>query len=78
MELKKNCIPLSFVKEGSRVKVAQIVAGQGLKRRLYVLGLVPDAELEVVMNSLKGPFIITIKGSRIVIGHGIAQKIMVT
>ncbi|MCX7966529.1 MAG: ferrous iron transport protein A [Syntrophorhabdaceae bacterium] len=77
MESKTHCMPLCFVKKGSRVKVIKIIAGCGLTKKLTDLGVIPATELEVLHNSIKGPFVISIKGSRIVIGYGIAEKIMV-
>ena len=41
------------------------------------LGMLPGAELEVIQNSGHGPFVIAVKGSRIVIGRGMAARIAV-
>lgn len=41
------------------------------------MGLVPGVEIEVLRNSLHGPFLIAVKGSRIMLGRGMAQKIVV-
>ncbi len=41
------------------------------------MGLVPGAEIEVLRNSLHGPFLISVKGSRIALGRGMAQDIVV-
>ncbi len=77
MRHNSHSIPLTFVNEGSRARIVKIETGPGLKSRLTAMGLVPEAEIEVVMNSLKGPFVISIKGSRIILGRGIAGRIMV-
>jgi Fe2+ transport system protein FeoA len=42
------------------------------------MGLVPGTEIDVIMNSSRGPFIVAVKGCRIILGHGMAHKIMVT
>ncbi len=70
-------MPLATVKAGSKVRFVNVQAGQALKARLAAMGLVPGSELEVVSNSLHGPFIVSVKGSRLVLGRGMAQKIMV-
>ncbi len=70
-------MPLAAVKPGKRVFIIGLTAGDGLRGRLAALGLVPGAQVEVITNSARGPFIISVKGSRIVLGHGMAQKIMV-
>jgi len=40
--------------------------------------MVPGVEIEVLRNSMHGPFLVEVKGSRIILGRGMAQKIIVT
>lgn len=70
-------MPLAMVKAGERVRLVAVDAGRGLQTRLTAMGLVPGVEIEVLRNSLHGPFIVAVKGCRMVLGHGITQKIMV-
>lgn len=70
-------MPLALVKAGRRVCIVGLNAGQGLQGRLAAMGLVPGTQVEVIMNSARGPFIVSVRGSRIVLGRGMAQKIMV-
>ena len=70
-------MPLAIVQVGRRVRFVAVDAGRGLQSRLSSMGLVPGVEIEVLQNSLQGPFLIAVKGSRIMIGRGMAQKIMV-
>lgn len=70
-------MPLAIVQVGRRVRFVAVDAGRGLQSRLSSMGLVPGVEIEVLRNSLQGPFLIAVKGSRIMIGRGMAQKIMV-
>ncbi len=74
----KQLRPLSVVKEGETVKLASINAGRGLKSRLTTMGLLPDVEITVINNSHPGPFVISVKNSRMMLGRGMAHKIMVT
>ena len=74
----KQLRPLSVVKEGETVKLAAINAGQGLKSRLTTMGLLPDVEITVINNSHPGPFVISVKNSRMMLGRGMAHKIMVS
>jgi len=69
--------PLSTVKAGETVKLARIKAGQGLNRRLAAMGLVPDVEITVVKSGHPGPFVINVKDSKMMLGRGVAHKIMV-
>ena len=54
-----------------------IDGGRQLRGRLAALGLLPGAELEVIQNSGQGPFVVAVRGSRIVIGRGMAARILV-
>ena len=70
-------MPLAMVETGRRVCILAVEAGHGLRGRLAAMGLVPGVEIEVVRNSFNGPFIIALKGSRLILGRGMAYKIMV-
>lgn len=70
-------MPLTIVQAGRRVRLVTVDEGHGLQGRLASMGLVPGVEIEVLRNSLHGPFLIAVKGSRIMIGRGMAQKIIV-
>jgi ferrous iron transport protein A len=69
--------PLTTTKAGDVVRLVQIGAGRSLKSHLTAMGLVPDSELTVVSNGHPGPFILIVKGTKIVLGRGAAQKITV-
>ena len=69
---------LSTVKAGEKVKLVSIDAGRGLVSRLAAMGLVADVEITVIRNNHPGPFIVSVKGSRIMLGRGMTQKIMVS
>ena len=62
---------------GEVVKVVNIRAGHGLARRLADMGLLPGVNIRIVNSQMPGPIIINLRGSRLVLGHGVAQKIMV-
>ena len=64
-----------MVRNGSRVKLVAIDAGRNLQCRLADLGLVPGVEIDVINNTFRGPFIVGVKGSRVVLGRGMAMKI---
>jgi Fe2+ transport system protein FeoA len=73
----KQLKPLSKVRAGETVKLASINAGQGLNNRLASMGLVPNVEITVVKSRHPGPFVISVKDSKMMLGRGIAHKIMV-
>ena len=70
-------MPLSMVKVGEKVKLVSVNAGHGLKSRLTAMGLVPDVEITVASSGHSGPCVIDVMGSKIVLGRGMAHKIMV-
>jgi len=70
-------MPLTSVNEGNTAVLRSIEGGRQLRSRLAALGLLPGAELEVIQNSGHGPFVVAVKGSRIVIGRGMAARIVV-
>jgi ferrous iron transport protein A len=73
----KQLRPLSTVTEGETVKLAKISAGRGLNNRLASMGLLPNVEITVVKNDRRGPSVISVKDSKIMLGRGLARKIMV-
>jgi ferrous iron transport protein A len=73
----KQMMPLSLVKAGEKVRLVRVNAGQGLSNRLASMGLVPDVEITVINNGHPGPFVISVKGSKMMLGRGMAHKIMV-
>ncbi len=73
----ENTKPLSQVAEGQTVTVAGIQGGRGLRSRLTAMGLLPKIQITVVQNGGRGPFVVSIKNSRMVLGRGVADKIMV-
>ncbi|MDD3730840.1 MAG: FeoA family protein [candidate division Zixibacteria bacterium] len=70
-------MPLSMVAARKKVKLLTVNAGRGLKARLANMGLVPGVELEVISNSRRGPFIVAMKETRLLLGRGMAHKIEV-
>jgi len=66
-----------MVSPGEVVTVVNIRAGRGLTRRLADMGLTPGTTLRVVNSQTPGPIIVEVRGSRLVLGYGIVQKVMV-
>ena len=70
-------MPLSMVSPGEVVKVVAVKAGWGLQRRLADMGLTPGVQIRVINSQTTGPVLIDLRGSRVALGRGIAQKIAV-
>jgi ferrous iron transport protein A len=59
------------------VRIDTINGGKGLMGRLSSMGLVPGTEVQVISGCRGGPVIVGLRGCRIAIGCGMANKIMV-
>ena len=70
-------VPLSSVENGRDVRLVTVRAGRGLAQRLADMGFVPGVELRVASNNFAGPLVVLVKGSRLVLGRGMAHKIFV-
>ena len=70
-------MPLAMAYSGEEVTVVYIRGGRGLARRLADMGLIPGTTLRVINSQMPGPILIDLRGSRLVLGFGVAQKIMV-
>ena len=75
--LNKPAFPLTMAPAGKTLQIAGVDCGTGLKMKMADLGIVPGAELRLPANSVRGPVIVIVKGSRLALGRGIAQRIMV-
>jgi len=70
-------VPLSLAAAGQKLRLMDIHAGHQLTHRLAELGITRGVELEVVQDA-GGPLLISVRGSRIAMGRGMAHKLLVT
>ena len=70
--------PLSEIAEGQTVNIIRIDGGRGIRVRLTTLGLLPKTQVTVVHNGRSGPFVISVKNSKMALGRGVVDKIMVS
>ena len=75
--MMKTLMPLGMARPDEMVSVVAIKAGFGLKRRLADMGLSPGVSLRVIQSQVRGPVIIDLRGSRLALGRGMAQRILV-
>ncbi|MDD4735528.1 MAG: FeoA family protein [Kiritimatiellae bacterium] len=71
-------MPLSAVQPGTLVRILAIQAGRHMQGRLAAMGLIPGVQLQVLRNTPNGPFLLSVMGSRLMLGRGMARKINVT
>ena len=69
--------PLSQVEAGQTVRLVSVDAGIDLKQRLAAMGLLPNVQITVVRNWHCGRIIVNVKNTKVVLGRGMAHKVMV-
>ena len=70
-------MPLLLAGPGQEVELAAVRGGRHLQHRLAEMGLTPGVRFRVVAKGRPGPFIISVKGVRMVLGQGMAARIRV-
>ena len=70
-------MPLTIVSVGQEVCLAEVVGSRELHHRLAEMGLTPGARFSVVNKGNPGPFIVSVKGSKLMLGRGTVHRIMV-
>jgi len=69
-------VPLAMLKEGDEGIVVDIIGGRGAISKLLALGIVPGKKVKVLGNR-GGAILISINGSKFVVGRGLAMKVIV-
>jgi len=75
--MTRQGMPLAMARPGELITVIGVRAGWGLQRRLADMGLTPGVQIRVINSQMPGPVLIDLRGSRVALGRGIAQKVMV-
>lgn len=70
-------MPLGEVPPGRTVRLVAVDAGYGLQHRLAALGLLPNVTVTVIRNEGRGQLIVQVKNTRIVLGRGMAHRVLV-
>ncbi len=68
---------LNIAKPGNNVRVVTVKSGHGLQKRLTDLGITPGSELKIIENHTSGPVIVSVKGSKLMLGCEMSKKILV-
>jgi len=70
-------MPLAMAQPGETVELVDVRGGLGLQRRLAEMGLGPGSQFTVETSSRPGPFVIRVKGSRLMLGRGMVMRVFV-
>lgn len=69
---------LSEMRPGERGVIVSMACGLGVARRVAEMGLTPGVEVLVTRRApLRGPIEVEVRGTRVVLGYGLASKIAV-
>jgi len=74
---RQPTMPLALAAPGEKVRIERIVGGDMVCHHLSDLGLCVGQELEVISGN-DGPMVVALRGSRVALGRGAAQKVMVS
>lgn len=75
---KENLVPLSELKDGQSGKISFIRGGHNVLQRLLDLGLTPSTKITLMKAApFEGPIQISVRGSKLALGRGIASKVFV-
>ena len=74
----EETIPLADMNQDGKAKVAFIIGGRRLVKRLTEMGLTPGTELTVLRSApFLGPIEISLRGVSLALGRGVASKVFV-
>jgi Fur family ferric uptake transcriptional regulator len=74
---RSDQMPLVLAKQGERLKIHEFIGGAGSRVRLMAMGLRVGDEIDVITNTSNGQLVIAADFKRLVLGRGLAQKILV-
>ena len=76
--MREAVIPLATIFSGQQARIVSIDGGRGIREHLVNMGLDVGSRIEVIKHGSPGPFLVSVKETRLAIGQGIAQRIMVS
>ena len=76
---KAVCIPLTQLAKGACAQIFEVHAGKQVAHRLSTLGMRPGVRLRKISAFvLRGPITVKIGATVIALGHGMAEKVIVS
>lgn len=77
MTKRDTLVSLDMARQGEKLIIRQIEAGRNLQMRITSMGLRPGDLIEIVSSQVGGQVVIASGDNRLIIGKGMAQKILV-
>lgn len=69
-------MPLNFIGIGKLAEVNCVQGGEAMCKKIMEMGMSKGAIIKIMKND-SGPLIVRVGETRLVLGHGMAQKVMV-
>ena len=70
-------VPLNLAPIGQELIVTSIAGGHGMRTRLISMGLKENMKLKIIQKHGHGSCVVLAGHTRLVLGHGMAQKFLV-
>ena len=74
---RRSLMPLTMARRGERLVIREMRAGRSAHAKLTSLGFCPGDPIEIINNDNNGRLVLAHNNTRVAIGRGIADKIMV-
>jgi len=68
---------LTDVEDGKEITIAGIEGGRFARKKLMDLGIIPGVKVTVIKRAGVNPMLLSVMGRQIVIGRGMAEKVIV-
>lgn len=72
-----NTQSLTSLERGQRATISGLSGGREVRDRLAALGFTPGISIEVLQNRRHGPLMICVRGARLALGRGEADRVQV-
>ncbi|MCL6447073.1 MAG: ferrous iron transport protein A [Armatimonadetes bacterium] len=69
--------PLGFLAPGEAGVIKEVAGGIGIRERLRGMGVTKGKALRMIQNNACGPVIVALGETRLALGRGMAQKVLV-
>jgi len=75
--MPEKTVALIDLKQGQKGIIVSVLGGRGVTQRLTDMGLTPGTEFKMVRKGRLCPVEISVRGSKLALGCGVASKILV-
>ena len=75
--MSKRAFPLAEAASGTKANVVALRGGNEFQARVTSMGLFVGCRIEVLIGGSEGRMIVAVGDTRIALGHGMAEKVMV-